>query len=48
LGVGILTARLGLKAMTLLRPMPWHNERKVKISDLRKAVLSEIKRITLK
>ncbi|MEZ8726268.1 YcjF family protein [Vibrio cyclitrophicus] len=48
LGVGILTARLGLKAMTLLRPMPWHKERKVKLSDLRKAVLSEIKRITLK
>ncbi|OEF86721.1 YcjF family protein [Vibrio splendidus] len=48
LGVGILTARLGLKAMTLLRPMPWHNERKVKLADLRKAVLSEIKRITLK
>jgi putative membrane protein len=48
LGVGILTARLGLKAMSLLRPIPWHNDRKVKLSDLRKAVLAEIKRIALK
>ena len=48
LGVGILTARLGLKAMSLLRPIPRHNDRKVKLSDLRKAVLSEIKRIALK
>ncbi|NOH96900.1 TIGR01620 family protein [Vibrio sp. 99-70-13A1] len=48
LGVGILTARVGLKAMSLLRPLPWHKDRKVKLSDFRKAILLEVKRITLK
>lgn len=48
LGVGILTARLGLKAMALLRPMPWHQERRVKLSHMRKAVVHELKRIAIK
>lgn len=48
LGVGILTARLGLKAMSLLRPMPWHQDRKVKLSHMRKAVVHELKRIAIK
>lgn len=37
LGVGILTARLGLKAMALLRPLPWYPDRQVKLGTIRKA-----------
>ncbi|NOI65517.1 TIGR01620 family protein [Vibrio sp. 99-8-1] len=42
-GVGILTARLGLKAMSLLRPMPWNRDNQVKLSEIRKALLLELK-----
>ncbi len=45
IGVGILTARLGLKAMSLLRPMPWSNDRKVKLSDLRNGIIGQVKRL---
>ncbi|WP_070965348.1 YcjF family protein [Vibrio sonorensis] len=48
LGVGILTARLGLKAMTLLRPIPWHQDRKVKLGAIRKQIVSKIAEITIK
>ena len=48
LGVGILTARLGLKAMALLRPLPWNPERKVKLSTIRKEVAKKIASITMK
>ena len=48
LGVGILTARLGLKAMALLRPLPWNPERKVKLSAIRKEVVAKIASITMK
>ncbi|WP_117234659.1 YcjF family protein [Vibrio maerlii] len=45
IGVGILTARLGIKAMSLLRPTPWNKERKVKLSDLRKGIITQVKRL---
>ncbi|MDA0147769.1 YcjF family protein [Vibrio sp. LaRot3] len=48
LGVGILTARLGLKAMSLLRPMPWHNDRKVKLSAIRKQIVAKVAAISIK
>ncbi|NVC93848.1 TIGR01620 family protein [Vibrio natriegens] len=48
LGVGILTARLGLKAMTLLRPLPWYPERQVKLGTIRKAVVAKVASITMK
>lgn len=48
LGVGILTARLGLKAMALLRPMPWHEERRVKLGAIRKQIVEKIAAITIK
>ena len=48
LGVGILTARLGLKAMTLLRPLPWYPERQVKLGTIRKEVVAKVASITMK
>lgn len=48
LGVGILTARLGLKAMSLLRPIPWHQDRKVKLGTIRKRIVEKIAAITIK
>ncbi|WNJ95076.1 TIGR01620 family protein [Vibrio ruber] len=41
-GVGILTARLGLQAVTLLRPLPWVPERKAKLASVRKAIVSRV------
>ncbi|CAH1558076.1 YcjF family protein [Vibrio rotiferianus] len=48
LGVGILTARLGLKSMALLRPLPWYPERKVKLGAIRKEVVAKVASITVK
>ncbi|ADT86949.1 TIGR01620 family protein [Vibrio sp. Vb2880] len=48
LGVGILTARLGLKAMSLLRPLPWHKERAVKLSAIRKQIVAKVTALTVK
>ncbi len=42
-GVGILTARLGIRAMSLLRPIPWNNDNRVRISEIRKALLIKLK-----
>lgn len=43
MGIGILTARLGLQAMTLLRPLPWVPERKVRLTAIRQVILSKVK-----
>lgn len=48
LGVGILTARLGLKAMSLLRPMPWHQDRKVKLGAIRKQIVAKVATLAVK
>lgn len=48
LGVGILTARLGLKAMSLLRPLPWHKDRAVKLSAIRKQIVAKVTALTVK
>ena len=48
LGVGILTARLGLKAMALLRPLPWQRDRTVKLSTIRKQIIAKVTALTLK
>ncbi|MEZ8101464.1 YcjF family protein [Vibrio bivalvicida] len=48
LGVGILTARLGLKAMALLRPIPWHKDRQVKLSAIRKQIVEKVAALTIK
>lgn len=48
LGVGILTARLGLKAMALLRPLPWNPERRVRLGAIRKQIVEKVAAITIK
>ncbi|MCG3722109.1 YcjF family protein [Vibrio cincinnatiensis] len=42
LGVGLLTTRLGLKAMALLRPLPWQTERRVKLREIRQQIVAKI------
>lgn len=43
LGVGLLTARLGIKAMELCRPLPWLEDDKPRLGDFRKQLLGQIK-----
>lgn len=35
-GVGLLTGRLGLKAISLMRPLPWQADQQPKLSEIRK------------
>lgn len=42
-GVGILSARLGLKAMSLLRPIPWDQHSQVRLGEIRKTLLLTLK-----
>ncbi|EKT57430.1 YcjF family protein [Providencia sneebia] len=42
IGAGLLTARLGIKAMELCRPLPWIND-KPRLSDFRGQLLSQLK-----
>ncbi|MBD8512560.1 YcjF family protein [Photobacterium sp. WH77] len=42
LGVGLLTGRLGLKAMNLMRPLPWQPEQAPALSDIRRDLLSRL------
>lgn len=48
LGIGILTARLGLKSMSLLRPTPWHEDRAVKLGAIRKQIVAKVAALTVK
>lgn len=48
IGIGILTARLGIKAMSLLRPIPWRKEKAVKLSTIRKQIAQKIASISIK
>nr|WP_086940536.1 TIGR01620 family protein [Thaumasiovibrio occultus] len=43
LGVGLLTARLGLRTMAMLRPVPWLGEAPLKLSDVRKDLLKQLR-----
>lgn len=43
IGVGLLTARLGIKAMALCRPLPWLDDDKPRLGDFRRELLSEVK-----
>lgn len=42
IGAGLLTARLGIKAMELCRPLPWIDD-KPRLADFRGQLLSQIK-----
>ena len=41
-GVGLLTGRLGLKAISLMRPLPWQPEQQPKLSEIRKDLLTRL------
>lgn len=43
IGAGLLTARLGIKAMELCRPLPWLEDDKPRLSDFRRELLGQLK-----
>lgn len=43
IGAGLLTARLGIKAMELCRPLPWMEGDKPKLGDFRTQLISQLK-----
>ncbi|CNK63699.1 membrane protein YcjF [Yersinia aldovae] len=43
IGAGLLTARLGIKAMELCRPLPWLAGDKPKLGDFRRQLISQLK-----
>lgn len=45
IGAGLLTARLGIKAMELCRPLPWIDNDKPRLADFRKELLGQLKTI---
>ncbi|MBK4715865.1 MULTISPECIES: TIGR01620 family protein [Tenebrionibacter/Tenebrionicola group] len=43
IGAGLLTARLGIKAMEICRPLPWLDDDRPKLSDFRRQLLMQMK-----
>ncbi|QPB79394.1 TIGR01620 family protein [Proteus sp. GOKU] len=43
IGAGLLTARLGIKAMELCRPLPWIDDNKPRLGDFRKELIGKLK-----
>lgn len=43
IGAGLLTARLGIKAMELCRPLPWLAEDKPGLGDFRRQLINQLK-----
>ena len=43
MGVGLLTARLGIKAMALCRPLPWMDNDKPRLGDFRRELIGQLK-----
>lgn len=43
IGAGLLTARLGIKAMELCRPLPWLGEDKPRLGDFRRQLVVQLK-----
>ncbi|MCG3461833.1 YcjF family protein [Xenorhabdus bovienii] len=43
IGAGLLTARLGIKAMELCRPLPWIDSDKPKLGDFRHQLMTQLK-----
>ncbi|MEX0446685.1 YcjF family protein [Xenorhabdus sp. SGI246] len=43
IGAGLLTARLGIKAMELCRPLPWIDDDKPKLGDFRYQLINQLK-----
>ena len=43
IGAGLLTARLGIKAMELCRPLPWLDNDKPRLGDFRRELVGQLK-----
>lgn len=43
IGAGLLTARLGIKAMELCRPLPWFDDDKPRLGDFRRQLIGQVK-----
>lgn len=43
IGVGILTARLAIRTVSLIRPLTWAESEKIKLGDIRKALVDKLK-----
>lgn len=43
LGVGILTARLGIKAAALMRPVPWQERKGIQLKEVRSAIIQTLR-----
>lgn len=43
IGAGLLTARLGIKAMELCRPLPWLENDKPRLGDFRRELIAQLK-----
>ena len=43
IGAGLLTARLGIKAMELCRPLPWIADDKPRLGDFRRELIGQLK-----
>ena len=43
IGAGLLTARLGIKAMELCRPLPWLEDDKPRLRDFRRELINQLK-----
>ncbi|WP_044175258.1 YcjF family protein [Phytobacter massiliensis] len=43
IGAGLLTARLGIKAMELCRPLPWTGDDKPRLGDFRRQLIAQVK-----
>lgn len=43
IGAGLLTARLGIKAMELCRPLPWIDDDKPRLGDFRRQLITQVK-----
>lgn len=43
IGAGLLTARLGIKAMELCRPLPWMEDDKPRLGDFRRELITQVK-----
>lgn len=48
IGAGLLTARLGIKAMELCRPLPWIDNDKSKLGDFRRELIGQLKGVVQK
>ncbi|MDC0610713.1 YcjF family protein [Vibrio sp.] len=47
-GVGLMTGRLGVQAMKLMRPLPWMNEQQASLGTIKKSILTRVLKLSNK